>query len=320
MKITNTMIGLCIAFIGLVEPASTQPKMVEPDISIDAPTIAKYKRLGAEYGGWGKEIFRMEFQVGRDTKTSRLPGFQVNERPNGPFPDVSVPFGLGFSRIVNNGSIKHLASLRHLALLDLSGSEVTDNGIREISQLKSLRTLYLCQTEVTNAGLKELTNLSNLFSLDISGSEITDEGLKYLTQLKELSNLSIGPYVSDAGLKHLIPLKRLSVLSVRSGEITDSGLEQIAAMEGLSAIKLTCPNATCAGLKVFGRLKKLRFLQIYVDGFAEADVKHLAILEQLETLVIVGANINVKAVEKLRKALPKCNIHADVPNVFKTTP
>lgn len=92
------------------------------------------------------------------------------------------PIGLDVysSSRVTDDWLKHLAPLKELQWLNLSGTEVTDAGLMELAGFKKLQTLKLAGTEVTDAGLKELASLKELRILDLKKTKVTDAGVAEL--------------------------------------------------------------------------------------------------------------------------------------------
>lgn len=64
--------------------------------------------------------------------------------------------------------------------LDLSESQINDDGLKHVSQLLNLRSLNLKKTQVSDAGLHHLSHLKNLRFIDLDGSKVTSAGIKQL--------------------------------------------------------------------------------------------------------------------------------------------
>ncbi|HUY33449.1 MAG TPA: protein kinase [Pirellulales bacterium] len=138
--------------------------------------------------------------------------------------------------------LKHLAPLRDLTYLNLSGNrQVADAALEEIGHIKSLMTLYLDNTSVTVAGLKHLAGLPRLTTLSAVGSlvarsppgedaprEIDEEGNGNRGGFLNLTFLDLaGVPITDAGLAHLKPMTGLTSLHLTSAETTDAGIAEL---------------------------------------------------------------------------------------------
>ena len=83
-----------------------------------------------------------------------------------------------------------LSPLRHLQLLDISLSRLTDEGVRSLAKLPELEELGL-QGKFTDKSLLYLSEVGHLKSLRLHGGEceFSDEGLRHLEGLKDLRSL-----------------------------------------------------------------------------------------------------------------------------------
>jgi internalin A len=129
-----------------------------------------------------------------------------------------------------------LKSLADLSDLNLSSTDVTDDGLANFAGLTSLVRLNLEGTQITDAGLIQLERLTKIEYLALSGNRITDAGLLHLTGLAKLWALDLrDTQVTDSGLRHLERIPSLSSLDLRGTQVTDAGLKQLhEALPGLS--------------------------------------------------------------------------------------
>ena len=67
-------------------------------------------------------------------------------------------FSVGnYARVdLTDGALKHVASLRRLRQLDVSGSRITDAGLPQLYGLQQLEELHISMTHVTDSGLRKL--------------------------------------------------------------------------------------------------------------------------------------------------------------------
>jgi internalin A len=149
----------------------------------------------------------------------------------------------------------------HQAVLDLSGSKVTDDGLTVLKDFREylvlnltgtkvgdvglalpgdnrLRALHLDDTGVTNAGLPHLQRFDKMTILGLRRTKVTDDGLKQLGNMKSLRRLYLeGTAITDVGLKHLQVLPKLRVLDLRNTKVTDAGVAELKALLPMCAIK-----------------------------------------------------------------------------------
>jgi len=174
----------------------------------------------------------------------------------------------------------------HLTLLNCNLTKVSD--LTPLKDMK-LTSLFFGNTQVPDAGLRPLQEMSSLRELDISGPMRTDAGLEHLTKLTDLEQLSVvDAKLTGAGLVHLKGMTRLRHLDLDNTTVPDEGLVHLKGLLGLRILVLNKTRVTDAGLE------------------------HLAGLKNLAELKLNGTAVTGKGVAKLKAALPKCNISADV--------
>ena len=118
----------------------------------------------------------------------------------------------------------NLSVLTKVSSVDLSGTNVTDEGLAHLKPLIRLSELNLAHTQITDSGLAHLGGLTNLSVLDASNTKITDAGLVHLTGLKSLSKLNLAEtQITDAGLARLRLLMKLSLVNLWHTHVTDAG-------------------------------------------------------------------------------------------------
>ncbi|KAG6971874.1 hypothetical protein JG688_00004257 [Phytophthora aleatoria] len=98
---------------------------------------------------------------------------------------------------------------RNLKALNISNTEISDNGTSGLAKLTELRILRLDTSGITNRALANLSFLPQLERLDLFGANITDNGLM-----------------------HLIPLHKLQELTICGGNIGDRGVGLISKLTG----------------------------------------------------------------------------------------
>ncbi|MEQ9285254.1 MAG: DUF2231 domain-containing protein [Cyclobacteriaceae bacterium] len=93
---------------------------------------------------------------------------------------------------VNQEKLNALSKAKeNITWLNLSGTNVQDEGLAYIGQLTNLTKLKLNQTQITNEGIKHLQSLKNLEYLNLYGTKITDQSVESILQLTGLKKLYI---------------------------------------------------------------------------------------------------------------------------------
>jgi hypothetical protein len=69
--------------------------------------------------------------------------------------------------------LEHLKGMDHLAMLDLNGTQISDEGLAVVAALPQLNTLRIARTKITDEGFrKSLFSKNSLLHLDLTGTEI----------------------------------------------------------------------------------------------------------------------------------------------------
>jgi serine/threonine protein kinase len=189
-------------------------------------------------------------------------------------------------------TIDGLANLKGLpGLIELNlgySNKVGDDGLEQIKQLTTLQYLHLESTAVTDTSLdRVIKGLTNLRKLNLQNTGISDAGLAHLKGLTQLNDLALhyNKRVSDAGLEHLKDLKGLRSLHLEFTGITDVALEQT--------------------VKGWARLEQLNLAATRVS---DTGIQHLQGLKDLRNLTVIGTRVTEAGAQKLKSALPNCNI------------
>jgi hypothetical protein len=212
-------------FVSLVLPLQAEEPKYKP---IDADTIAVYEKLGAEYGGFkANEWGDIRFRPGAEAAANGLPGFRfgVLEGNLPKLPAVKISFGLDLTLTeVGDEGLKQLKNLDNLVLLHIRGTIVRQTKV-DLEQLKKnleiLKSLRRGDRELTVAERQQMMAAFNAIELNLliedRNSSSKNSTLIYL----------YGTKVTDAGLEELKNLKTLSELDLRGTAVTDEGVKKL---------------------------------------------------------------------------------------------
>jgi hypothetical protein len=141
------------------------------------------------------------------------------------------------------------------------------------------------ETPKDEGWIKAVNSLPSLKTLLLSGGNISDETLEHLSELPNLEELHANSSsVSDKGLKNLEKFPKLRWLTIHYTKVTDSGLVHVRS------------------------LKHLEWLILIGDNISDAAVPDLSSMTTLQLLDVRETAITVNGYEKLKKALPKCDV------------
>ncbi len=122
-----------------------------------------------------------------------------------------------------------LTASRHLRLLSLSDTQISDKGICGLSGLAGVEGLRLHSTDISDEALRcVLKNFPRLKSLNLGYTQIGDEGVKALGNLPDIEILYLeGTRITDQGLTTLANCKKLRELELAGTAVTPKGIAQL---------------------------------------------------------------------------------------------
>jgi serine/threonine protein kinase len=209
---------------------------------------------------------------------------------------------------LRNNPLKELNM--NLAVIDLSGTNFSDQDMRDGSLSLSLEELILDRTSIHDVSMREINAYASLETLSLNQTKVTDACLDTIhlgSGLFRLKTLRLaGDNISDLGLSYLKSLPTLEELDIHActGSITAKGIESLAECFCLSKLSIS----ESSHIKPVSHLNQLREISIYSDTVTDADLRQLKALPYLRMLKVIGrVKIDVPA---LKKALPNCQIQA----------
>lgn len=196
-------VPILLAIVLLLRTSTGDSDVEAADCLISAPKALPASVVDAWEGagfqvGWMREnrVGAPVFNAGVQGAPGDVPAFKLqrhSQRPMASLPPPETAFGLCFhNRGVGNAALQDLPAMKHLQMLDLTGSAVTDEGLPYLTGIRNLR------------GLSHLAGLENLQRLGLHNTDVTDAGLQHLGELRNLRLLLVsGSRVTDAGFKKL---------------------------------------------------------------------------------------------------------------------
>lgn len=119
--------------------------------------------------------------------------------------------------------------------------------------------------------------------------------------------------LSDKGLRIIASLPRLEKLTVNGGSVGDAGLESLSQNQSLRKLHFVNLNLSNEGLAVLQSIPNLDYLTVYggprsPSKLTDAAGPLLSHLKQLKKMNVGGGWLSNSAIDKLRMALPNCEI------------
>jgi len=164
--------------------------------------------------------------------------------------------------------LRATSAVTRLKWLRFNGEKITDAGLRHLASLKELTLLDLSghARDLRGSGFEALSGLDKLQTLDVSGSGLDDEGARQIGRLTSLERLSLrDTWISGNGLAALINLKQLKVLNLghcrrlQSEDMVPLGKLSELEQLNISDCRIAADDASLRAL--IGTLKQLKHLR-----------------------------------------------------------
>jgi internalin A len=138
--------------------------------------------------------------------------------------------------IGDRGAISVGTKMPRLITLDLSKTDVGDEGVRGLTHLP-LRFLNILGTRMTDAGVASMAGMHSLRKLVLSFTKISDASLYFIQAMPRLNLLMLdGTAVTDEGLSYILKLPSLSALYLNGTHITDNATRCLTQMTQLRVL------------------------------------------------------------------------------------
>ena len=201
-------------------------------------------------------------------------------------------------------SLRHLADLPKLKVVELSGTMVGRDGLEALAASRSIEVLDLTSVHLYEAEFRALAKFPRLRKLVIHCDRLNDWNAGYLRLLPHLRELDIAVmFVTVNGLQEISKLKRLRSLHI--GPLwPEHGVRWLERLDGLEELTLQVGSSEEDLWQALGSMGNLKRLTLYLSssdgGAPPADaLSALKKLKELKELKVVCGGIDVHEAEML---------------------
>lgn len=222
-----------------------------------------------------------------------------------------VALDLGDVRSFTDDDLKQLKNLDDAIIVDLSYTSITDEALPSLGSLPELRHLYLRGCAITDSGVARFSIFDQMLYLDLSRTAITDIAGKHLAKFTAIRSLSLDETpMTDSGIASigLAEKKKLVKLSVAGTPVSGVFLQDLAGHPSIQFLDLSGTGLTDEGCNALVMIPKLEKLVINDTNVSDSAIDSLSKLKGLKGIWIRRSSITWQGAERLRAALPKCDV------------
>jgi hypothetical protein len=148
--------------------------------------------------------------------------------------------------------------------VDLTSSDVSDNGVLQLCKMKQLKALILAKTLIKGSCLQALSG-TGLQYLDISDNKVDLNNIKYLALLDHVVTVRLNyDNLTDECVKSIAHMKSLRDLELRGNlKLTDDAVKNLLPLKNLQRIVMRDSKITVVALEAL--LKNLQLREVTVD-------------------------------------------------------
>jgi hypothetical protein len=194
---------------------------------------------------------------------------------------------------LTDSGLECLKILTKLGFLDITATHATDVFLGTITKsYKVLQILELAGTQVTDEGFRSIGELVFLHDLNLGDTAVTDKCADFLVKLPELDTLVLSRTAIGDGLMRKIANKtKMARLYLDGTKVTGGGLENLKMLSGLRVLNLSSTGIRNADLKSLAGLSNLE--ELYLDETVVTDgcFSHLMNLPALRLITFKGTLI-----------------------------
>lgn len=206
-----------------------------------------------------------------------------------------------------------IGRLPELTTLDLQKNRLEAEAFSHIAGLKKLKRLQLTNSEVDNDGFSFLAPLAGtLTSLDMQyNATVSDEGIRHIVAaLPNLEGItaSTGSTCTGDAIRELAKLPKLKTISWWVKGLKDKDYLLLADLPAIERITLNSTAITDDGLAAFPKCKSLASLNLSGNSITDKGLAHIEAVKPLKYVTLAGTQVTDAGVAQLQKARPDLEI------------
>lgn len=213
------------------------------------------------------------------------------------------------SHQISGAGLRYLEGKEHLAMLNLGGYPITDDGLAALPPLRSLTELVLPSSKITGKTLSQL-NLPSLRTLHLEGSPVND--VRGLTSFRQLTELALSnTKLTDNDLSALVDLPNLYSLYLHAIPFTNDAVPYFRKMSGLRGLVLSETQIDDDGFRGLCQLANLEHLTVNHTALTDSIFATLKSAKQIKSVELHGTKVTNELVKRLKVVRPDLEVRTD---------
>ena len=268
------------------------------------------------------EVLTLLKQTGRLSEAEYRPG------------DSTVRLNLSYTRVNDSNLPNVISSIEHIHILDLSFTDITDDGLRHLLDLKELEALYVNGTSVSDSGVRTLRALPRLRSIEARKTAVTSDiqgvgGEKYPPLHIHYDDNAVDFFYSGITNEQMLSSVkaargRITSLDFRGTKVSLEGIAALGVMPYVTELRLggmkfpegVLPLSNFPSLEVLDipeaeykpdflsqleRVKNVKKINLSHTNVSDEIIRDLEELPNLKVVYLTGCKISDLALEPLAK-------------------
>lgn len=224
---------------------------------------------------------------------------------------IAIPAHALLHLVVSYEDSRDTSRLRTLpnvfSSVDFRRKPITDDGLKNIRHLTNLRQLNLSDTEISNQGLDQLTALKNIEALQLWQTNLRGP-LNALTQFPKLKYLQLHRNnLDDRSVAPIARLRSLEALNVFRCGLTGRSLQSFSKCPNLRTVDLGDNKIDDASLSNFVDTK-IRSIGLRGTPVTASAIQYLKRMPALTFISLTESNLSRADKISFKKSLPRCTI------------
>mmetsp|Transcript_38275 Transcript_38275/g.63498 ORF Transcript_38275/g.63498 Transcript_38275/m.63498 type:complete len:589 (-) Transcript_38275:64-1830(-) len=216
---------------------------------------------------------------------------------------------LGHCKKIGDASLKQIAAIRSLQVLDLRETAVAD--VSPLALGPALTSLELSDSKVSDGAIRYLlTGLTGLTHLGLAGTLVGEASLRGIARLKSLVSLALD-WTAPSPLGGIGSLSNLTQLSIGNTSLDDVCISSVAGLLLLTDLKMPNTAVSDIGLATLANYKRMRTLDLSSTRISNAGMIHLAGLIHLTSLDISKTAVGYEGIMTLEPLINLENLNLE---------